>query len=430
MNFEKAKEYLKQILRFDSVESVAEEGKPFGRGVNDCLMRSLEIMRENGFSTHNADGYCGWGEIGSGELFGILCHLDVVPAGKGWHYDPFGAVEENNKIYARGALDDKSPFIGVLCALTRLLDEGRKPTKRVRIILGCNEESGWKCMDRYKKTEEMPVAGFSPDADFPVINCEKGIVYHSLRYPKPDGLEYIKAGERPNMVPDYAEAKVRITDKILRACLSYDCVYEVDGDFVTISAKGVAAHGSHPEDGKNALIYLLEILSCEYKFAKKLFDAFALCDGSNAGLKISDAKSGALTLNLGTAKTVGGILVFELDVRHPVTATKDYVTEMLKTHLDAEITQDFFHLPLYVDKDNPLVAKLLAAYNKVMRTDAKPIAVGGGTYARVLPLGVAFGPCFPNSPAGIHCADEYVDLDEFRTSIEIYYEALKLLCFE
>ena len=155
---------------------------------------------------------------------------------------------------------------------------------------------------------------------------------------------------------------------------------------------------------------------------------FSENDGKLIGLNIEDEKSGKLTLNLGTAITESNEIVFELDVRHPVSFEKEYVTKKLSEKLKGEVKETFYHLPLYVDKNHPLVKTLLLAYNKVTGENAEPIAIGGGTYARVLPLGVAFGPCFPNSNAGIHCADEYVDLDEFKKMSDIYYYALKELC--
>ncbi len=429
MNYNEAKKSLIEVLKYDSVQGEPEPGKPFGKGVYDCLCYSLELMKSMGFRVKNVDGYCGWGEIGEGELFGVLCHLDVVPVGKGWTFPPFGAEEHNGKIYARGALDDKSPFIATLYAIKALLDEGRLPKKRIRIILGCNEESGWGCMDRYVKTEEMPVMGFSPDADFPVIYCEKGIVYHSISYPKPLGLEFITAGERANMVPDEAVCKVLFDKELFEKAKLCLAETEVCGEYLAIKTHGVSAHGSTPENGENALIKLLDILRIKYPVFDELYKAFAANDGSGIGLNISDEPSGKLTLNLGTASTNANELVFELDVRHPVTYDKEFVTERLRENLTGKVEQTFFHLPLYVEKDHVLVKSLLAAYNKVMGTNAEPISIGGGTYARVLPCGVAFGPVFPGSGANIHCPDEYVDVAEFNKSMEIYYEAIKTLCF-
>ena len=429
MNFEQAKQELKKILAIDSVESEALEGMPFGKGVNDCLIYSLDMLSKYGFKVKNGNGYYGYGEVGEGELFGILCHLDVVPVSKGWTYPPFSATEVDNKIYARGALDDKGPFISILYALTRLLDEGKVPTKRIRIILGCDEESGWLCMDEYVKHEEMPVLGISPDGDFPVINCEKGIVYHQIKYPLPEGLVYLKSGQRANMVPDEASAKVKATPSILSELLKKDCSYELDGEYVTITTYGKSAHGSHPESGENALIKLLDVLSCDYDFAKDVYNGFKSYDGRGVGLMISDKKSGALTLNLGTGNSVDNEIVFELDIRHPITLNKNQVTEILASHLQGKVEQGFYHLPLFVDEDHVLVKTLLSAYNEVMQTNAKPITIGGGTYARVLPCGVAFGPCFPGSDGNVHGVDEFIDLDEFKKASDIYYKALKELCF-
>lgn len=430
MDFNKALDYLKTLLSIDSVENKAEPGMPFGKGVYSCLCSALDILKAEGFSVKNGNGFYGYGEIGEGELFGILTHLDVVPVGKDWSVDPFGAEEINGKIYARGALDDKSPFIACLLAVKRLLQENKRPTKRIRFILGCDEESGWKCMDAYKENEEMPALGISPDGDFPVINCEKGIVYHKISYPKPDNIAYIVAGERANMVPDEAEAKIKICDGIAELFSSADCKYVIEDGWATVKTKGVSAHGSHPENGDNALIKLLKILSPASAVCAELYAAFSSSDGKNINLNVSDEQSGNLTLNLGTARTENDVFTFELDVRHPVSYKKEFVTETLTKKLKGTVEETFFHLPLYVSKEHPLVKTLLEAYNKVTGENAEPISIGGGTYARVLPLGVAFGPCFPNSKAGIHCADEYVDMEEFEKASEIYYEALKNLCFE
>ena len=47
--------------------------------------------------------------------------------------------------------------------------------KRIHMIIGTDEESDWKCTDRYFKTEEMPTLGFAPDAEFPCIHGEKAL---------------------------------------------------------------------------------------------------------------------------------------------------------------------------------------------------------------------------------------------------------------
>lgn len=409
MTFEESIKNLKEILQINSVENIPKPGMPFGEGPYLALEKSLEILSKNGFTTKNLDGYCGYGDIGQGELFGILCHLDVVPAGDGWIYPPFSATEIDNKIYARGALDDKSPFIAILYAISSLLEEGYTPNKRIRIILGCNEESGWGCMDHYKKHAEMPSIGFSPDADFPVINCEKGIFHFRFKMQKPKNIISLTAGNAVNMVPDKAICKLSTTEEI--------------------TVLGKSAHGSTPEKGENALLNLLKKLGSTYSALLDIYNKFHSTKGELLGLAISDKESGDLSINLGTAKTTETEIVFEVDIRHPISYTKDYIVSKLQQSLGYPFEETYYHSPLYVPEDSELVTKLLAAYNKVMGTNSKPIAIGGGTYARVLPMGVAFGPCFPNGNNGIHCPNEYIDLDEYKKCVEIYKEALKSLCF-
>ena len=208
------------------------------------------------------------------------------------------------------------------------------------------------------------------------------------------------------------EAKIILTPEIIDILQKADKnVYAIeycDGN-ATIKTFGKSAHGSHPEDGDNALIKLILLLGKMNNVFSQL-TVFSENDGKLIGLNIEDGSS---IHQIDTA-----------DVNHE----KEYVTKKLSEKLKGEVKETFYHLPLYVDKNHPLVKTLLLAYNKVTGENAEPIAIGGGTYARVLPLGVAFGPCFPNSNAGIHCADEYVDLDEFKKMSDIYYYALKELC--
>lgn len=421
---------LADLIKIDSVETPAVAGMPFGKGNADALAYALNLLDGFGFRTANIENFCGWGEVGEGELFGILGHLDVVPVGKGWTYPPFGAHIANGRMYGRGTMDDKGPVAACIFACARLLQEGKKPKKRIRFILGCDEESGWLCMDRYALTEEMPVMGFSPDSDFPVINCEKGIVYHTISLPCPKGIYSLNAGTRANVVPDFAEAVVAYDKALQDAAVANGCDCVRDGDTLRITAHGVSAHGSSPQKGVNALIALLKTLSIVYNDFLALFSGLSCWDGSCLGLNLSDEESGVLTLNLGTAKLEGGCAVFELDIRYPVTYKMEYITGVLKSSFPLyTVTQGHYHLPLFVPKDSKLVTALLDAYDSVMQTKSSPISIGGGTYARFLPLGVAFGGQFPNTPSTIHQKDEYIDLKEYEKMIEIYYAAIKSLCF-
>ena len=166
-----------------------------------------------GFETRNFDGYAGdvrMGPLGVDPL-AILVHLDVVPAGDGWSMDPFGAEIEGGRMYGRGMSDDKGPAAAALYAMYAMKKAGLPLKREVRLIFGCDEESGWECMKYYMAHCDMPRTGFSPDASYPVINTEKGMLHLSLRagYAQ-DGLRVkeISVGERCNVIPGIATALV------------------------------------------------------------------------------------------------------------------------------------------------------------------------------------------------------------------------------
>ena len=208
----KKEEIIKEVCEIVKIPSVNEistdTNKPFGENVNKALEHFLKLGERLGFRTKNIDGYCGYVEFGEGkEMLGIIGHLDVVPVGDGWSYLPFDPVIADGKLYGRGSTDDKGPVIAALYAM-KAVKELCKVNKRVRLIVGLNEENDWKCIEHYKKVEEMPTLGFSPDADFPCIYAEKGLlsVYISKKIEENEDTE--------------ASLYIAITNKIVIANIS------------------------------------------------------------------------------------------------------------------------------------------------------------------------------------------------------------------
>ncbi len=406
---------ISESIKFDSSLSEPLEGAPFGKGAADCLAHFLNLAESLGFETANYDGYIGEVTFGEGEEeFAILAHLDVVPAGSGWTKPPFRGLVENGRIWGRGAMDDKGPAVAALFALKKLKDEGFVPKKKFKLILGLNEECGWKCIEHYNKVAHMPDEGFSPDANFPVIYAEKGILHIRADFPVEKNLfSSLTGGERVNMVCDYCEAIPLFPadpQKANRLGLEI-----ADGKLIS---KGKSAHGSTPEEGVNAILPMLEyfglqrILDCLFE---DIYELKALKD-----------ETGNLTLSPDVISYKDGVLSVLVDIRYPATLPLSAVTEKLD-RFGVKIETVSFQKPLFLDKNNFLVKTLQKVYDDYTGEKHEPIAIGGGTYARALKCGVAFGPEIEGEEVTIHQINEYITIDRVKLMLEIYSEAVRQL---
>ena len=422
---------LTDLVKMDTVEAAPEAGAPCGVGVRRALDYTLALFDKWGFRTKDLDGYCGWAEIGEGELFGVLAHLDTVPLGEGWRYGPLSATIADGKMYGRGTQDDKGPLVASMYALKSLLDEGKAPKMRIRFIFGCNEETGWQCIERYLATEEIPTTAISPDGDFPVINCEKGLGHFELDLPCPAVLSALESGDRVNMVPDKAEATVGLMTEEMRAVAAKEGVrITQNGDVYHLTATGKSAHGSTPELGENALVKVLAVLSKGDAALSRIYDALSESTGKGLGIDLSDEVSGALSMNVGYGHVRAGRLLVGLDIREPITTTNAEIAARIEAALpEGTLRLVHEHPSLYIAADHPLVAGLLAAYREVTGDMTAPLTIGGATYARALPCAVAFGPVFPGDEEMCHQVDEYVRLDRLEEMRAIYRAAFDKICF-
>ena len=397
-NFEEILKCISEIVKINSEEGAPAEGAPFGEGAKRALEYFLNLAAGFGFETRNIDGYAGEAAFGEGEEFAVLAHLDVVPAGSGWTHEPFGGEIDYNarRIWGRGTMDDKGPAIIALFALKALKDGGFKPRRKIKLIVGCNEESGWKCIDYYKAHAHMPDEGISPDADFPVIYAEKGILQLKLYFPVCGDFD-IRGGERPNMVCDR-------------------CTVTVGGKPNTF--RGKSAHGSTPEKGKNAIKPALEFLGLD-EIAGILF---------RNGLHMEDLEdeTGKLTFSPNIIERNGDVMEVTADVRYPATLTRgDALAPLENAHIRYEIIHE--QAPLYNDKNGKLVTTLCEVYNEVTGKNRKPVAIGGGTNARALQNGAAFGPEEEGEESTIHQANEYITFEKIEKCYKIYKLALERL---
>lgn len=410
---------LKKLIAIPSItDAPAEENMPFGRNVHDALIYMLDFCKGRGFRTKNCGDYLGWAEIGQGEeLMGILCHLDVVPAGEGWEHDPFAGEIVDGKIYGRGVMDDKGPVMAAVFAMKDVLDSGKKLNKRVRIIFGCQEETGdWVDMDYYKEHEEIPSFGFTPDADFPAIYGEKGILMVRLSMEaSKSGFVKVSGGDAPNMVADWAKGSLT--------------------DGTVLQEAGKAAHGSTPEEGENAISKLMEKAAVhDCPFAQFYMEKIGWClDGSNIGIGLYDEASGSLSFSVGRIGMNDEMLSLEADIRYPVTYSGEEVLDRMEkaaapygVKVETITSMD----PVYMDKDGEIIGKLMSAYAEVTGDKREAQVMGGGTYARAMAGIVAFGSVFPGRECTEHQKDEWIYVEDLEKAREIYRLAIEKLACE
>ncbi|MDY2937725.1 MAG: M20 family metallopeptidase [Fusicatenibacter sp.] len=434
-------ENLGRLVAVDSQLGTPLEGMPFGEGPAKVLNEGLKIAEELGFRTVNLDNYCGYAEMGEGEeIVGIAGHLDIVPAGGGWTHDPFQLTREGDFVYGRGVTDDKGPVLEALYAMKLLRDSGMKLNKRVRLIMGCNEETGSKCMEHYNKVEEKLSCGFTPDANFPCIHGEKGHM-SMMAYSKNTRIISINGGFVSNAVCDECTAVIPAEDGLkerLELAFSETKLsrYQIteDNGRISIYAKGVPAHASTPTLGVNAAGVTFECLEkagFEDDFVRFYNTHIGTaCDGQGVGLKFED-EYGELTFCNGIVKTQDGIISCTIDIRVPVTLREAEIRKMCEGKLEDEngrIEIKAIGDPLFFPKESPLVEALYKAYADVTGdTKNEPMVIGGGTYAKSLDNIIAFGPEKTGMDYHIHGADEFLLVSDMEEAVQIYMEAIKNL---
>ncbi|EHO80797.1 dipeptidase PepV [Fusobacterium ulcerans] len=434
-------------VQIKSVQEPAKEGKPFGDGPAEALQYFLDLGKELGFKVENFDNYAGTIEFGEGEeTVGILGHVDVVPEGEGWIYPPYSATITDGKIFGRGTLDDKGPSMVCLYAMKAIKDSGVKLNRKIRMIIGANEETGSLCMEHYFNTLKMPqpTLAFTPDSSFPVTFAEKGIVRVKLSnsYKTLNDVT-IKGGNAYNSVPDRAEAvlPVEFAEGLAEKAVSFNegkefkVEVEVKDGRYHVASLGKSSHAARPAQGYNSISALFaflgtaEIKNEELKGLVEFFKEYIKMEnnGASFGIDFKDEESGSLTLNLGKMSLENGKLELCIDMRCPVLVPNTNVIDTLKEKtagkMELEVTGN--SAPLYVAKDSFLVSTLMDIYKEITGdVDAQPVAIGGGTYAREVTNGVAFGALLSSQENNMHQKNEYLEIDKIDTWLKIYVEAI------
>ena len=424
-----------RLVAIDSVMGEEKPGMPFGEGPAQALKLGLEIAGELGLEAHNCEDRMGYAQVGQGtDYLATITHLDVVPS-VGWAEDPFTLRRREGYIIGRGVMDDKGPSVLCLYALKYLKDSGMPLRYPVRALLGINEENHMADLDYYLANYKAPLFCFSPDADFPLCNGEKGIFHGKVVSWLPmKRVKDIRGGVAANVIPDQAEAwveaeKLSSTERVTA---------QREGDCWHLMAKGIGGHASAPEGTVNAIgvlvDYILEqgILSgAEEDFFYGLQRLHSDPYGVNLGLDTEDMIFTPLTIVGGVIGMEEGHVFQTVDCRYPTTSSGQDIVAQLTGNW-GELAQ--VHVlsddkPFYMALDNPAVQVCVDTYNAVTGEQAQPYTIGGGTYARHFPNAVSFGPEHPERPAPdfagpIHGVDEAANIDWLMEALQIYILAL------
>ena len=459
---------LNDIIKSIAIPSIAGDpddyGNTFGKCVTECLNYILKRGTDEGMMSVNIGNHTGEITIGKGDhMIGILCHADVVDAGDGWNTDPYTAVIQDGNLYGRGSIDDKGPLICCLYSMKYINDNNLLPDNcRIKMIIGTDEEQNWISMDHYLSSNpEIPEVSIVPDANFPVISCEKGLINFSMYIPTTPcnnadiQIIELSGGERPNVVPSTAKCKLysdnaalfsHLLPKISRIAtdnnISVEAKIEED-TYLEIFVRGKAAHAMTPEKGVNAISGLMKILaeislneSVIFTQEKLIsfYDKYFSMEyhGESLGINCSDDESGPLTLNIGTISMDESEIKIEVNIRYPVNKTFSEINDTIKESCNTfGITLEYGVCmdPIHFNNDSQLVHTLRESYSECTGdTKSEPIALGGATYARALPNAIAFGPVFPGQEELAHEANEHFAISDFQKITEIYSDALLKLC--
>ncbi|WP_125709984.1 M20 family metallopeptidase [Companilactobacillus zhongbaensis] len=429
---------LKRLIAVPSFnsEDSAVDGAPFGVGPRAALDEVLAIADDLGFDCFcDPDGYYGYADVGSGDsCFGIVCHVDTVPAGdvSAWDFPPFELNCADGVLYGRGVQDDKGPTVAALFAVKAILDAGFCFDRKIRFIFGTDEEILWRCLAEYNKKEDPIDLGIAPDAEFPLIYAEKGLQQSYLVGAGSDEL-MVDVVDSFNAVPSAAFYGGARLDDVKKALLARDFAFSESDDGITVLGKSV--HAMNAPEGINAVSRLAIALADVFpnvgvlQFFKQ-FDQEA--HGANLLGNVFDEASGQLTFNISSLQINADESRVQIDLRIPVTVDHDQLIQQLSQAVEKFDLKyvDFDYLkPLYVPTDSDLVKTLMASYQDVSGDrESKPQISGGATFARTMPNTVAFGAMLPTTPDFMHQANERWSKADMRLSMKIFAEAIYRLC--
>jgi len=444
---------IRRLVQIESVRSAPKDGFPFGEKCAEALGAGIDICRRLGLDTENCDNYAMRADLdrSSESKLGVLAHLDVVEKGGGWTYPPFDMTEKDSIIFGRGVADDKGPAVAAMYAFAAVKELFPGLKYNATLILGSAEETGSEDIAYYFKKNETPPMVFSPDADYPVINTEKGRVSltftHKIKNVSDSDIISFFGGETINVVPPSARAAVVYPDveklhslaRVYAERTGAEFNIEPDGEIINITCTGKNAHAAQPESGINAQTALISLLcgmefdsECS-KLIKFLADTFPHGDtaGTGAGIASSHEKFGSLTCSFDVFSISNGVISGGADIRYPVIGGAEKISSVLTEKFNSAGIADI-HIKTspvhHTDENSPFIKELLSVYEDYTGKRGECLAIGGGTYVHNIEGGAAFGCAMPGVDNRMHSADEFSYIDDLMTSAKMFAQVIADVC--
>jgi len=445
---------LGRLIEVKSVNGPAEEGAPYGVEARASLTLARSMLESRGFAVSEFEDMIITADLGCmPPLMGILAHLDVVDAGEGWDSDPFKMTVKDGKIYARGTSDDKGPAVAAMYAMYCARDICPEFHYGFRLILGSGEEVGCEDISNYLSKNGSPPYVFTPDAEYPVVNLEKGRIApifgaswdKDLSLPR---VVSITGGNTTNVVPNRAKAVIEgfAVSEAEAFCREHSAKTGVSFSVrpekgrLVVTAEGAATHAATPYEGNNAQTALIEMLSAMPFAQSKGFGYIQAlnrlfphgdCDGRAFGIAMSDEISGGLTLNFGVLRFSEIDFSGNFDSRTPVCADNADLPGMTRAAFESEgisMTDTTYAKSHHTPEDSPFVQTLLQIYEEYTGNPGECLKVGGQTYVHGVPGGVAFGCAMPGMNYNVHGANEFIGMNELLVSAKMFARAIIEVC--
>lgn len=408
--FEEILSLSKRLLKYESIygHGGITPDAIFGKTIVDCHKEVLAYCRTLGMHTYlDPEGMYSYAETGQADDYiAILVHLDVVPPGEidQWANPPFEPVIIDDKLVARGAADDKVPAAIAVLAVKKLMDEGVPLNYPIRIVFGSDEETGFRCIEKYKRMHAPPKFTLIFDGTFPFAYSEK----HLLNYALHTGVEVeLHGGESYNAVMDHV-------------------VWKRGEECVEVS--GISAHASRPTAGENALIklaYMNPEANGVFKCVNQIFEP----DGHHQLPFLQNPhERDETTLCLGMVRN--GVLY--VDLRVPPDVALEPFTEAFEAYmrsLGITPTQTDLLRGSITDMASDFSKTVLKCYREMTGDmESLPFMTGSATYGRSYESNcLSFGPRMPYHITNTHKPNEFISFELIENAFEIYVHTLKTM---